>query len=269
MTVLQIQDLSAGYGTKTVLRGMNLAIGAGEFVSVIAPNGAGKSTLLKTAAGLLPPLSGSVRLHERQLASYSRRELARQVAMVSSDITAHDYTVYQMTLLGRFAHMNRFAGPSAEDRWMVDKALHDVGLWQQRSCLCSELSQGERQKVLLARALAQAPVLLLLDEPTAHLDVGNQFAIMELIKQLADNKGLAVMAVLHDINLALGYATRLLLLNNGGILAYGSPIEAATPDNLKSLYGMDFTFFCHAAATYVQPSIPPERQQIKAINGGS
>ena len=258
--VLQIQDLAAGYGGKPVLRGMNLAVQAGEFINVIAPNGAGKSTLLKTAAGVLPPLAGTVRLHDRQLTSYSRRELARQVAMVSSDITAHDYTVYQMTLLGRFAHMNRFAGPSSQDRMIADKALHDVGLWQQRSCLCSELSQGERQKVLLARALAQEPVLLLLDEPTAHLDVGNQFAIMQLIKQLADDKRMAVMAVLHDINLALGYATRLLLLNNGGILADGSPREAATPDNLKALYGMDFTFIGHAAATYVQPSVPLQRQ---------
>lgn len=260
MTVLQIQDLDAGYGTKAVLRGVNLAVGAGEFVSVIAPNGAGKSTLLKIAAGVLPPLAGTVMLHDRQLTSYSRRELARQVAMVSSDITAHDYTLYQMTLLGRFAHMNRFAGPSAQDRNIVDKALHDVGLWQQRSCLCSELSQGERQKVLLARALAQQPVLLLLDEPTAHLDVGNQFAIMELIKQLAHDKQIAVMAVMHDINLALGYATRLLLLHNGGILADGSPRDAATPDNLKTLYGMDFTFICHAAATYVQPSVLSEKR---------
>ena len=142
----------------------------------------------------------------------------------------------------------------------MDKALHDVGLWQQRSCLCSELSQGERQKVLLARALAQQPVLLLLDEPTAHLDVGNQFTIMELIKQLAHDKQIAVMAVLHDINLALGYATRLLLLHNGGILADGSPLEVATPDNLKALYGMDFTFICHAAATYVQPSVLSEKR---------
>lgn len=255
MDILQVQSLVAGYGSRTVLQDISFTVSTGQFVSLVAPNGAGKSTLLKTIAGVLPPWNGFILLKDKPLTSYSRRELAKQIAVVGSDVTAQDYTALQMVLMGRFPHMRRFSGPSAEDHAIVQMAMEDVGIWHKRLCLCSELSQGERQKVIIARALAQQPVLMLLDEPTAHLDIGNQFGILQLVKRLALCKDLAVIAVIHDINLALQFSTHLLFLHNGRILAFGKPQEVTTSKILKKLYGMDFTICCDAVATYVRPNL--------------
>lgn len=253
--MLEVEHLDAGYRSVPVLRRLTFTVAAGQFVGIIAPNGTGKSTLLKTVAGLLPPLAGTIRLLDRDLPSYSRRELARKIAMVSSDIAGYDYTAYQLVLMGRYPHWSRFSGPGKADQALVQEVMEEVGIWDKRMDQCHELSQGERQKVLIARALAQQPRLLLLDEPTAHLDIPNQYGVLDLIKNLASHKGLAVMAVLHDINLALAYSTDLLLLKEGEILAYGHPAEAATPAHLKALYGMEFTLYSDAAATYVRPNV--------------
>jgi len=258
MEILQIQSLAAGYGAEKVLRNISLTVKAGQFVGVVAPNGAGKSTLLKTIAGVLPSLHGSILLQGKALACFSRREVAKQIAVVGTDVTNFDYSALQMVLLGRFAHIRRFAGPSAEDRSIVRAAMEAVDIWHKRSRSCGELSQGERQKVIIARALAQQPKLLLLDEPTAHLDIGSQYGILQLIKKLAWQKEMAVIAVMHDINLALEFSTQLLFLHNGRMLSFGEPQEVATPANLKKMYGLDFTLYRHGAATYVRPNMAKE-----------
>lgn len=255
MSILHIQALNAGYGAKTVLHNINLTVTAGQFVSVVAPNGAGKSTLLKTVASLLPAQSGTIRLHDQMLTSYSRRALAQQLAIVGADVTAPDYTALQLVLLGRFPHIRRFCSPSPQDHAIVQHAMEDVGIWDKRANRYNALSQGERQKVIIARALAQQPQLLLLDEPTAHLDVGNQYRLLQLIKQLALHKNLAVIAVTHDINLALEFSTHLLILKDGRILAYGPPQAVATAENLQQLYGMNFTLYRDAATPYVRPTL--------------
>lgn len=253
MTILEIQSLHAGYGSKRVLENIQFTLQEGQFVSVVAPNGSGKSTLLKTTAGVLPPLSGSILLQGKQISRYSRRDLARQIAVVSSEIHLLDYTAYQMVSMGRFAHIHRFSRLSPQDQEIVQNSMKEVGIWHKRHCLCNELSQGERQKVIIARALSQQPKLLLLDEPTAHLDIGNQYGVLQLIKNLACRKKLAVLAVIHDINLALEFSTELLFLYQGKMLAYGKPQEVATSANLKQLYGLDFSLHRDAAATYVRP----------------
>ncbi|MGI6091704.1 MAG: ABC transporter ATP-binding protein [Veillonellaceae bacterium] len=255
MDILQIQALDVGYSSNTVLRNINLTVKAGEFVSVAAPNGTGKSTLLKTIAGLLPPLNGSILLNGQTVADYSRRELAKQIAVVSSDVAAPDYTAYQMVLMGRFPHVSRFAGLTDQDHFVVRTSMKDVDIWKKQACRCSELSQGERQKVIIARALAQQPKLLLLDEPTAHLDICNQYSILHLIKKLALQKDIAVIAVIHDINLAIQFSTHLLLLKNGRLLSYGRPAEVITAETLNQLYDMDFALYHEAAATYVRPNL--------------
>lgn len=253
MNILQIQSLDAGYGPTAVLKDIHFTIGPGQFLSIVAPNGTGKSTLLKTIAGVLPPIRGEIVLKNKPLRDYARRELAQQIAVVSSDIAITDYTARQLVSMGRFPHIGRFSRPSAKDRLIVQTALREVGIGDKQSCLCSELSQGERQKVIIARALVQQPTLLLLDEPTAHLDVCNQFAILQLIKNLSQNKQLAVIAVLHDINLALNFSTHLLFLKHGRMLAYGRPQAIATPEMLNQLYDMKFTVYGDAAATFVMP----------------
>jgi len=258
MDILQIQSLTVGYGAKAVLENISLTAKEGEFISVVAPNGTGKTTLLKTIAGVLLPINGSIHLNGKNLSSYSRRELARQIAVVGADILAPGYDALQMVLMGRFPHSSRFSGPSANDHAIVEAAMEDVDIWHKRRCQYSELSQGERQKVIIARALAQQPQLLLLDEPTAHLDIANQFAILQLIKQAALQTEMAVIAVIHDINLALEFSTKLLFVKNSQVLAYGNPEKVATTANLKELYGMDFTLYHDAAATYVRPNLKKE-----------
>lgn len=253
--ILEISNLTAGYKTKQVLANISLVVNAGQFVSVVAPNGTGKSTLLKTIAGVLPPLAGSVQIKGQPLSHFGRRELAQHIAVVGAEVAMTDYTVGEMVVMGRFAHMSRFSGPSTADQKIVQAAMEDVKIADKQHCLCSELSQGERQKVIIARALAQQPELLLLDEPTAHLDICNQFVILQLIKNLAQDKNMAVIAVIHDLNLALQFSTELLFLKNGGILAYGDPQQTATPAILKDLYGMEFTLHCDGAATYVRPIV--------------
>lgn len=253
--ILAMSHLTAGYKMKQVLENISLAVTAGQFVSIVAPNGTGKSTLLKTIAGVLPPLAGSVCIQGKVIECFSRRELAQRIAVVGSEVEASNYTVREMVVMGRFAHMSWFSGPSAMDLEIVQAALEDVKIADKQHCLCSELSQGERQKVIIARALAQQPQLLLLDEPTAHLDICNQFGILQLIKNLARDKNMAVIAVIHDLNLALQFSTELLFLKDGGILAYGKPKQTATLPILKQLYGMDFTLHCDAAATYVRPIV--------------
>lgn len=255
MNILEIQALEVGYQSKTVLRNINLTVSAGQFISVIAPNGTGKSTLLKAIAGILKPHAGTISLHGKALTDYTRRELAQQIAVVGSEVTVQEYTALQMVLMGRFPHIPRFSGPSPTDHEIVQTAMHESGVWDKRFRSCSELSQGERQKIIIARALAQQPKLLLLDEPTAHLDISNQFSILHLIKKLALTKNMAVIAVMHDINLAMQFSTDLLFLKKGQVLAYGSCLEVATAENLYQLYDMDFTLHCDAAATYVRPNM--------------
>jgi len=254
LAILKVKSLDVGYGTKLVLEDINLTVSPGQFVGVIAPNGTGKSTLLKTIAGILPPLKGAILLGDQPLSHYSRRELAKKIAVVGSDITVGHYTALQMVFMGRFAHIPRFSNATKKDHAIVQQAMEDVGIWDKRSSLCSELSQGEKQKVIIARALCQEPKLLLLDEPTAHLDICNQFGILQLIKNVARRNQIAVVAVLHDINLALQFSTHLLFLKSGRLLAYGHHQGVLSAELLKTLYGMDFTLYQDSAATYVRPS---------------
>jgi iron complex transport system ATP-binding protein len=252
--ILTVQSLTVGYGSKKILADVAFAVTPGQFIGVIAPNGTGKSTLLKTIAGILPPLMGTILLEGKPLSFYSRRELAKRIAVVGSEMAAVHYTALQMVLMGRFAHIPRFSNAAAKDQAIVQAAMEDVGIWDKRHCLCDELSQGEKQKVIIARALCQQPELLLLDEPTAHLDICNQFGILQLIKNVASRNKIAVIAVLHDINLALQFSTHLMFLKNGRLLAYGEHQSLISTDILKILYDMDFTLYQDAAATYVRPN---------------
>lgn len=236
--VLEASTLVGGYGERDVLRGVELALFPGEFLGVIGPNGSGKSTLIKALTGILPLRQGEVRLAGRPLRDYTPREQARLVAVVPQvSVPVFAFSVREVVEMGRNPHLGRFSAPGPLDRDAVDEALTltDVVHLQHRAI--DQLSSGELQRVTIARALAQHPRVLLLDEPTAHLDLGHQLDIFDLLVRLNVEQGLSVLCVSHDLNLAAEYCRRLVLFSVGKVYATGSANEVITEANLQAVYG--------------------------------
>lgn len=233
-----MRQLAAGYGERRVLEGVDLEVRPGELWAVLGPNGAGKSTLVRAAMGLLPALSGSVSVFGVDVRAIPRRELARRVAWVPQGSGAFpDFTALELALMGRGPHLSRWALASSADVAKARAALEELGIGQLAGRALGALSGGERQLVMLARALTQAPELLLLDEPTAFLDVRHQVETLALVRRRVEG-GMAAVAVLHDVNLAAAFATRALLLSGGRVLASGEAREVLVPERLSALYGV-------------------------------
>jgi len=238
MSLLRAKGVHASYDGRRVLSGVDFELGSGELVAFIGPNGAGKTTLLKILGASLKPESGAVELDGRPLASYAPALRARRIARTEQAPRADwGFTVLETVRLGRFSYRGWFAPPSAADRAAVDSALEKTGLDDFRSRLVTELSGGELQRVMIARALAQEPDVLLLDEPVSQLDVKHQLSIMVLIRELADG-GLAVAASLHDLNLAALYADRLALFSGGALRAVGAPREILKEELILEAFGI-------------------------------
>ncbi len=213
-------------------------------MGLIGPNGTGKSTLVKLTAGLLRPNDGSVKLFGRAPVDWRPRDLARVLALVPQG--AHlppTFTVWESALLGRTPYLGFLGVARERDRRGTHRALEWVGIAHLTDRLVGELSGGERQRVVLARALAQEPHCLLLDEPTTHLDIHHQVAILSLVRQLAAQEGIAVLTVLHDLNLAATFADRLVLLVNGQVVAQGTPAEVLRYERLAAIYGESVAVF--------------------------
>ena len=234
----------AGYAADAppILARLTLEVRHGEFVGVVGPNGSGKSTLVRALSRTLRPARGVVLLAGRDLyADVSARDAARQIGVVPQDSqAAFDFTVREVVEMGRAPRLPRrpFAAATAGDALAVREALRLAGVEALSERAVTTLSGGERQRTLLARALAQEPDVLLLDEPTAHLDLRHQTQMLALARALAHEHGKAVLAVLHDLNLAAGYCDRLLLLHEGHIVAQGTPEEVLTAANLRQVYGV-------------------------------
>jgi iron complex transport system ATP-binding protein len=208
-----------------------------SFTAIIGPNGSGKTTLLRLLTGVLAAQKGEIRLRDQPLRSYSRLGLARQMAVVSQEADGGLlFTVEEAVSMGRTPFLGRFQSESPVDRQIVSEALEMTGCLHLRERIVGELSGGERQRVAIARALAQQPAILFLDEPTCHLDIGYQQEILDLVKELQAARGMTVLAVLHDLNLAAYYADTLLLLYDGKVRAEGAPAEVLTADNLAAVY---------------------------------
>jgi iron complex transport system ATP-binding protein len=226
----ELRDVTAGYPGRPVLRGVDLAVGRGEMIALLGANGSGKSTLLRVLGGTLPPATGSAWLLGRPLPSWSRREVARIVAVLPQlpELPA-GFRVAEVVAMGRIPHPGGWFGGGVEDERAVAGALRDADAEELAGRAVSELSGGERQRVLLAMALAQEPQLLLLDEPTLHLDLAHQVALARLLERLRRTRSLSVVAVLHDLNLAANLADRSLFLNEGRLRPAGgdgTPIDA-------------------------------------------
>lgn len=238
MSDLHIEKVSAAFEGRTVLRGVSLVVPAGEVVGLIGPNGAGKSTLLRVIGGAMAASGGIVRLGDVDLGRLPAIERARQVAVVPQRISLPDgFTVAEVVLMGRTPHLGRFGGERPRDYEAARRAMAVTATSELAERRVGELSGGERQRVLVARALAQEPRLLLLDEATAHLDLRHQLAVLRIARKLA-RSGLAVLAAMHDVNLAALYADRIALLCEGELLAYDVPEQVLTPDLLRRAYGV-------------------------------
>ncbi|HEX9488976.1 MAG TPA: ABC transporter ATP-binding protein [Stellaceae bacterium] len=237
--MLSADNLAFGYRGKPVGSGVSIDIRAGEVLCLLGPNGGGKTTLMKTLLGLLPPLAGAVRLDGVDVAAWPRKRLARVVGYVPQAHAAFfPFAVSDIVLMGRSAHVGLFAAPSRHDRAVAARALETLGIGHLHDRIYTEISGGERQLVLIARALAQEPRILVMDEPTASLDFGNQLRVLGRVAALAAS-GMAVVLSTHDPDHVFLCGDRVALLHGGGMAAIGAPEAVITPAALKRLYGVD------------------------------
>lgn len=245
-----LEDVVVAYRERTVLRGVSLAIAPGERVALVGPNGAGKSTLLRVLAGLVAPRSGRALLGGDPVAALDRPAIARRLAAVPGQATLpFSARVEEVVALGRLPHEDPFRGPRPADRAAVDAAISRVGIDRLRGRDARELSLGERQLVLVALAVAQAAPLLVLDEPTAHLDLRHQVAVMELLADLNAVDGTTILAVLHDLTLARHFFPRLVVLDGGQVVADGRPAAVLTRERVRSVFGVDVALTGEPSAT--------------------
>jgi len=238
--LVRLAGVTVTYRQRDVLDAVDLDIEPGERVALIGPNGAGKSTLLRVASGLLAPARGDAALAGKPVAALDRIEVARILAVVPQQATLPFATrVEEVVGLGRLPHEHPLRGARPSDRAAIAAAIERVGLGHLLGRDVRELSLGERQLVLIAMAVAQASPLLVLDEPTIHLDLRHQVGAMELLVDLNERDGTTVVAVLHDLGLAAHFFPRLVLLDRGRIVADGAPDEVLTPDRIRDVFGVD------------------------------
>jgi len=236
--MLSAQNLAYGFPGRTVGSDIDFLLAPGEVLCLLGPNGGGKTTLIRTLLGLLAPHAGSIRLNERSIQDQTREEIARLIGYVpQAHAGAFAYSVQDMVLMGRTAHLSLFAAPSARDRDAAAKAIDTLGIASLAGRAFTEISGGERQLALIARALAQQPRVLVMDEPTSSLDFGNQVRVLGQVRRLAA-QGIAVLMSSHQPDHALQCADRALLLADGKAIALGLPREVITPDSLQRLYGV-------------------------------
>ncbi len=264
MISLQIRQVYFSYLNGLVLHNINLTIKTGEMVGLLGPNGSGKTTLLKLASGILKPNQGEIKLDGSNLSHLKRKTIARSVAVVPQQFhIPFAFTTTEVVLLGRIPFAKAFAEESGVDRQAVTNALELVGISELAQRRFDELSGGERQKVILAMALAQQPELLLLDEPTAHLDITHQVEILELVRNLNMEQGLTVVAAMHDLNLASLYFDRLIMLENGRVSADGTPAQVLTEDRISEVFSASVRVEPHPVTGVPHIVIMPKEDAIK------
>jgi len=235
---IELRNVSLQYGLRDVVRDVSVQIEAGEFFVIIGPNGAGKTTLLKSMSGLHRLTAGEILLRQRSVSKYSRKELARSLAMVPQHINAEfPFTVAETVIMGRYPHLGLLAVEGKRDLEIAEQAMAFTEVLHLADRRLSQLSGGERQRVIIARAICQQSKALLLDEPTASLDPAHQLRIMDLMERLRQQEQITIIMVSHDLNLASAYADRLLLLNEGRVAALGTPAEVLNGETLEQSYG--------------------------------
>jgi iron complex transport system ATP-binding protein len=239
---IDIEDLGLRFGQTDVLAGIELHVAAGERLCLVGPNGAGKSSLLRCLTGLVEPTSGTVALDGEELAGIERSAIAQAISVVPSQVDLpFSMRVEEVVQLGRIPHENPFTGATEADHAAVDRAIERVGIGKLRGRDVRQLSMGERQLVLVAMAVAQGGRLIVLDEPTVHLDLRHQVEVLTLLEGLTDD-GLTVLSVLHDLPLAAHFFPRLVLLDEGRVVADGAPAAVLSAERIRDVYEVDPRF---------------------------
>ena len=237
--LLAATDVALSLGGVQILKSVSFEARPGEVAGLIGPNGAGKSTLLRVLAGLLRPDVGSVSLGDASLSSFNPRERARRISYMPQHDAIHPFTALETVLMGRYTHLGRFELEGRKDRQIAREAMARTETVEFESRQLDRVSGGERQRVILARALAQQADILLLDEPSASLDLRHRLSIMETVRAEASLRGVAVVVALHDVSLAGRYCDRLAMMSNGSIVQDGEPASVLTVDNLRSVFGVE------------------------------
>jgi len=259
LKALKISGLSVSYGTRLALQDISLEVPRGQVLALIGPNGAGKSTLIRAASGILPIQAGSIRTNGDEFTALPPMQRARYMAVVPQSVSLPPaFTVWETVLMGRTPYLNFLGQTSAADEAIVRGALRRVDAFEFADRRVGELSGGEQQRILLARALAQSTPILLLDEPTAHLDMQYQVSLMQTVSHLAHTDDLAVLVALHDLNLAARYADRVALLVDGELVAIGTPAEVLTPELISSAYHLPVQVVPHPFQEAVPLILPGE-----------
>lgn len=272
--MIDLRDVDLDYGAHAVLEDISFRSGRGEFLGIIGPNGSGKTTLLKAISRIVTPSNGTILLDQRELTDFTTMELSREIAVVPQAADpGFDFSVREVVRMGRYPHIGRFGSEKEEDREICRRAMEitRISHLAERSVLA--ISGGELQRVIIARALAQEPNLLLLDEPTAHLDLGQQMGILQTMKEMS--REIAVIGVFHDLNYAAHYCNRLILLHKHRILAMGDPAGVLTQEFIRTAFEIDVTV--RANPFTGRPSISPVYEpesirgncgRIHVISGG-
>jgi iron complex transport system ATP-binding protein len=248
MIKIELQKVSIGYSHKEVLRDVTFAVLPGQMVGLIGPNGSGKSTIIRALTRVIPLLRGNISLDGKNVIHIPRLELARMLGVVPQmPLLPSAFTAFEVVLMGRNPHLGMFQNESQKEVQLTLEAMERTMTRHLAARRVGELSGGEIQCLLIARTLVQETKAILLDEPTANLDIGRQIEILNLIKRLCLEKNIAVLAALHDLNLASQYCDWLVLINNGRIHAQGTPEEVITAANIKEVYGAEECVYTHPA----------------------
>lgn len=240
--MIEIKNLTYAYGQKTVLSHLDLRIEEGQFYALLGANGCGKTTLLRCIGGLLQPQQGSITLQGQPLLSYSIPQRAQRISFVHQHaVSQPDFSAFEIVLMGRNPYRRKLQNESQYDRDIVEKSMKQTGTWHLREAHPNEMSGGELQRVMIARALAQTTPVMLFDEPTSNLDIAHQLEIMQLLSQLNREERKTIVLVVHDLNLALQYCPKAVFLNQGNVFAHGVTGQVLTSENIKAVYNVNAT----------------------------
>ncbi|MCK5507981.1 MAG: ABC transporter ATP-binding protein, partial [Desulfobacterales bacterium] len=244
LEMIQICDLTVGYDKKSVVSNINQEISKGEFISLLGPNGSGKTTILRTLSRLLSPIKGVVKINGLELDAFKQSELAKTLSVVLTQrINPGLVTTREFVALGRYPHTGFLGRLTGQDKLKTDEALKMVNAIGLADRYFGELSDGEKQKIVLARALAQEPEIMILDEPTLHLDLKHKIEVMSILQKFCREKGITVIVSLHDVDIALRVSDKVIMVKNGKIMGWGPPEDVLETETISALYDLDSARF--------------------------